>query len=143
VTTLSDLQRDARTAQAALIAEQEKQAAAAKAAAAEQAARSIEWSWATIVAYSQRQAEASYAVTQALAAFSAAVVEDLALAARLYLNIVRAMAPLTLWARIWSRPGTSSGRRGAPADRTERPRSRRRGRTIPTHSRHGPSAQLR
>jgi hypothetical protein len=92
VTNLNELQQAARTAQAALTAEQEKQAAAAKAAGAEQAAREVEWSWQTIVAYSQRQAEASAKVADTLAAFSAAVVDDLAQGARLYLDVVRASA---------------------------------------------------
>jgi hypothetical protein len=92
MTTLSELQRDAAKAAALVSAAKAEQAARDAATVAEAASRSVAWSWQTIVSYGQRQAEASAKVTDALAAFSAAVVQDLALAARLYLEIVRAMA---------------------------------------------------
>jgi hypothetical protein len=92
MTTLSDLQRDAEKARAALAAEQEKQAAAVKADADARQARSVEWAWAYVASYNQRQAEASAKVTDTLAALTEAVTLDLALAARLYLEVTRQMA---------------------------------------------------
>jgi hypothetical protein len=89
---IGTLTATAAASQAALDAAKAEQAAVAKAAAADAASRSVAWSWQTIVAYRQRQAIESEKVSAALAAFSAAVVEDLGLAASKYLDVVRRMA---------------------------------------------------
>ena len=82
----------ASKAQDALAAAKAEQTALNAATTAAAASRSVAWSWQTIVAYRQRQAIESEKVSAALAAFSAAVVEDLGGAARLYLDVVRRMA---------------------------------------------------
>ncbi|HEY5520228.1 MAG TPA: hypothetical protein VIK08_06190 [Candidatus Limnocylindrales bacterium] len=82
----------ASKAQAALAAEQEKQAAIAKADAEARQARSIEWAWNYVVSYNPRQVEASQKATDTMAALTEAVTVDLALAARLYLDVTREMA---------------------------------------------------
>lgn len=92
MTDIGQLQRDAGKAQAALAAEQERQTAVAKAAADERHGREIEWAWTFIVEYNPRQVEASAKVTDTLAALTEAVTVDLALAARLYLDVTREMA---------------------------------------------------
>ena len=89
---IAKLERDAAASRTALAAAKAEQTALNAATAAEAASRSVAWSWQTIVAYRQRQAIESEKVSAALAAFSAAVVEDLGLAARLYLDVVRRMA---------------------------------------------------
>jgi hypothetical protein len=94
VTTAPDLpklERDARLAADAVTAAKAEQAAAAKAATAERQARSIEWAFDTIARYPQRQAEASAEVPPALAAFTAAALEDLPAAPAAYLAIAARM----------------------------------------------------
>ena len=90
--TLAQLRTDAEKAQTALAAEQERLAAAAQAAADERTARSVEWAWHYVVTYNPRQVEAGERVSALLAAITDAITVDLALAARLYLDCVRAMA---------------------------------------------------
>ncbi len=92
MTTLNDLQRDAAKAQAALTAEQARQAIATKAAADERHARSIEWAFRCVSDYPQAQAEASAKVTDTLAAFSEAVAMDYGNAPKAYLAFVRMAA---------------------------------------------------
>jgi hypothetical protein len=82
----------ASAAQDALNAAKAEQAAVAKAADDERRGRSIEWAWAYVVSYNPRQVEASAKVTDTLAALTEAVTVDLALAARLYLDVTREMA---------------------------------------------------
>jgi len=91
-TDLGKLTRDARAAQDALDAAKAEQAAVAKADADARQARSIEWAWAFVVSYNQRQAEASQKVADTLADLTEAVTVDLALAGRLYLEVTRQMA---------------------------------------------------
>ncbi len=89
---LGQLQRAAGKAQDALSAAQDEQTALVKAAADARQARSIEWAWTFIVEYNPRQVEASAKVTDTLAALTEAVMVDLALAARLYLDVTGEMA---------------------------------------------------
>ncbi len=89
---LATLASTAQLAQDALTAEQAKQEAVAKADADARQARSIEWAWAYVATYNQRQAEASAKVTDTLAALTEAVTVDLALAGRLFLSVTRQMA---------------------------------------------------
>ena len=90
--TLAQLRTDAEKAQTALTAEQERQAAAAAEAAEARRLRSVDWAFRCISDYPQRQAEANYAVTLALAGFDVAVVSDYGSAPKVYLDIVRACA---------------------------------------------------
>jgi hypothetical protein len=90
--TLAQLRTDAEKAQTALAAEQERQAAAAAVAAEARRLRSVDWAFVAISDWPQRQAEANYAVTQALAGFDVAVTTDYGTAPATYLAIVRAMA---------------------------------------------------
>jgi len=87
---LAQLRADAGKAQAALAAEQERQAEAAKAAAEARRLRSVDWAFRAISDYPQRQAEANYAVTEALAAFDVAVTTDYGTSPAVYLAICRA-----------------------------------------------------
>lgn len=89
---IGTLAATADKAQAALSAAKDEQAALSAAAAAEAHEREVSWAWATILAYPQRQAAESEKVTAALAAFSAAVVEDFSAASGLYLDVVRRSA---------------------------------------------------
>jgi hypothetical protein len=89
---LAALRTAAEQAAAAVAAEQERQAAAAAVAAEARRLRSVEWSFHFVVAYHLRQVEASQKVTDTLAALTEAVTTDLALAARLYLDVTRQMA---------------------------------------------------
>jgi hypothetical protein len=89
-TDLATLTAAASKAQAALTAEREKQAAIVAAEAAERTARSIEWSYQTILAFPGDLAAASAEVAAATAAFDAAAVEGLGEAA--YLRIASTMA---------------------------------------------------
>jgi hypothetical protein len=89
---LGKLERDARQAAEALSAAKADQAAAAKVEADARHARSIEWAFDTIARYPQREAEAAAEVPSALAAFSAAALEDLPAAPAAYLRIAAAMA---------------------------------------------------
>lgn len=82
----------AAASQAALNAAKAEQAAVAKADADARQARSVEWAWAYVVSYNPRQVAASAKVTDTLAALTEAVTVDLALAARLYLDVTREMA---------------------------------------------------
>jgi hypothetical protein len=82
----------AAASQATLNAAKAEQAAVAKTDADARQARSIEWAWAYVVSYNPRQVEASAKVTDTLAALTEAVTVDLALAARLYLDVTREMA---------------------------------------------------
>jgi hypothetical protein len=82
----------ASKAQDALTAAKAEEAAAGAATAADATARSIEWAWGFVVGYNPRQVEASAKVTDTLAALTEAVTVDLALAARLYLDVTRQMA---------------------------------------------------
>jgi len=90
--TLAQLRTDAEKAQTALAAEQERLAAVAQEAADARQARSVGWAFRCISDYPQRQAEANYAVTLALAGFDVAVVSDYGSAPKVYLDIVRACA---------------------------------------------------
>jgi hypothetical protein len=90
--TLAQLRADAEKAQTALTAEQERQAAAERVAAEARRLRSVDWAFAYVVGYNLRQVEASAKVTDTLAALTEAVTTDLALAARLYLDVTRQMA---------------------------------------------------
>ena len=87
---LAQLRADAGKAQAAVLAEQERRAAIAAAEAAERTARSIEWSYFTILSYPGDLAAAGAEVTAASAAFDAAAVAGLGEAA--YLRIASTMA---------------------------------------------------
>jgi hypothetical protein len=89
---LAQLRADAGKAQAALAAEQERQAAAERVAAEARRLRSVDWAFWRVSDYPQRQAEANYVVTQVLAAFDVAVTTDYGTAPATYLAIVRAMA---------------------------------------------------
>ena len=90
--TLAQLRTDAEKAQTALAAEQERQATAAAVAAEARRLRSVDWAFRCISDYPQRQAEANYAVTLALAWFDVAVTTDYGTAPKVYLDIVRACA---------------------------------------------------
>jgi hypothetical protein len=87
---LAQLHRDAEKAQTALAAEQERQVAAAAVAAEARRLRSVDWAFRNVSDYPQRQAEANYAVTEALAAFDVAVTTDYGTAPKAYLAICRA-----------------------------------------------------
>jgi len=89
---LAQLRADAGKAQAALAAEQERQAEAAAVAAEARRLRGVDWAFRCISGYPQRQAEADHAVTVVLAAFDVAVTTDYGTAPAAYLAIVRAMA---------------------------------------------------
>lgn len=82
----------ASKAQAALTAAQAEQAALAASAAEDRKQRSIQWAFATIVAYPGKLAAESPKVDAALAAFSTAVESDYGQAPARYLDIIRAMA---------------------------------------------------
>lgn len=87
---LAQLRAGAAAAAAALAAEQERLTAAAKVAAEARRLRSVDWAFRNVSDYPQRQAEANYAVTEALAAFDAAVTTDYGTAPATYLAICRA-----------------------------------------------------
>jgi hypothetical protein len=89
---LAQLRADAGKAQTALTAETERLAAVVKVAAEARRLRAVDWAFRAIATYPQRQAEASYAVTEALAAFSVAVTDDYASAPKAYLTFVRTAA---------------------------------------------------
>jgi len=91
VTDLSALTAAASKAQSELDAAKAEQAAIAKAADDERVARSIEWSWQTILTYPGRLAAANDKVTKALATFRAAVAQDLNAATAAYLAVATAM----------------------------------------------------
>ena len=88
---LATLSAAASKAQSELRAEQEKQAAIAKADADERTARSIEWSWQTILVYSGELAAARDKVATALASFRAAVAQDLNASVAAYFRVAAAM----------------------------------------------------
>ena len=89
-TDLATLTTAAQKAQDAVAAEREKLAGVAAAEAAERTARSIEWSYFTILSYPGDLAAAGAEVTAASAAFDAAAVAGLGEAA--YLRIASTMA---------------------------------------------------
>jgi hypothetical protein len=90
--SIGTLAKAASDAQATLDAAKAEQEAERAKAADERAARSVEWAWAYVVGYNPRQVEASAKVTDTLAALTEAVTVDLALAARLYLDVTREMS---------------------------------------------------
>ncbi len=87
---LGKLARDAQAAQDALSAAQAEQAAQAAAATEERRQRGLAWAFRFISTYPGRQAAANGRVTEALAAFDAAVTSGEA--PKAYLAIARAMA---------------------------------------------------
>lgn len=92
MTSIPELQREAAKAATAVTEARDAEAAKAAKVAEERRRRSVEWAFVTIASYPGDLAAASAAVTPALAAFSAAVIEDLGKAPRLYVDVARAMA---------------------------------------------------